>query len=256
MMTKMSTYLKQVASSSAGGEIKSRALELLGVKGGAQVVDVGCGPGVDTVPLARLAGPSGRVVGVDSDPAMIQEAKAHALNQGVSAWTEHHVALATALPVSAESMDAWHSERVLQHLPGTQPLLALKEATRVLRPGGRLVVVDTDWGTLSIATQLFDVERRLVRLHAARFASGLVGRVLPRLVRQAGLLRSHVEFFAVPLSPDTLDFVLKATEQEALAAHIITPLEWQQWRLDLDDFRACGDSVATVTMTLVGAQRP
>jgi SAM-dependent methyltransferase len=159
------------------------------------------------------------------------------------------------VPLASGLVDRWHSERLLQHLPDDQPLRALLEAVRVLRPGGRLVVVDTDWGTLSIASRAINIERRLARMLAARFASGYMGRILPRLVRQAGFLRTHVECFSVMLTPDTLDFVLRPTEQMALASRMLTPLEQQQWRIDIDDFRSSGDAFATVTVTLVAGQR-
>jgi ubiquinone/menaquinone biosynthesis C-methylase UbiE len=252
----MKDYLTQVAASPMGAAIKARAIELLALSGGQCVVDVGSGPGVDSVPIARLVGPTGRVIGIDSDPEMVSHANAFAVEQGVESWTEHRVGLASALPLPSGAADAWHSERVLQHLHGDQPLRTLMEAARVLKHGGRLVLVDTDWGTLSIASRLIYIERRLVRLHASRFGSGYIGRALPFLVRQAGLLRTHLECFAVLLTPENLDFVFRPTEQAALAMRLITPLEWQQWRIDLANLRAFGDGHATVTVTLVAARLP
>jgi ubiquinone/menaquinone biosynthesis C-methylase UbiE len=256
MKSKMKDYLRNVAASPMGAAVKSRAIQLLDLTTGERVVDVGCGPGVDTVSMARLVGPTGRVIGLDSDPEMVREADAFAKEQGVASWTQHYVASATSLPISNEGTDAWHSERLLQHLPGDQPLKSLTEAARVLKRGGRLVVVDTDWGSLSIASRYIHIERRLVGFHARRFASGYVGRVLPFLVRQAGLSRTHSECFSVVLTPENLDFVFNPTEQAALASGLLTQLEWRQWRADLARLRATGDGQATVTATLVAAKRP
>jgi ubiquinone/menaquinone biosynthesis C-methylase UbiE len=250
------SYLAQVAASPEGAAIKERSRELLALQPGESVLDVGCGPGVDTIPFAYSVGPTGHVSGVDADPAMVALANSSALQHGVATWTMHTVAVATALPFNERSFDAWHAERVLQHLPWAQPLAALREARRVLRPGGRMVVVDTDWATLSVPSDTPDVERRLTRLHMSRLANGYIGRTLPRLVRQAGLIRSAVERFVVELSASSLDFVLLPTEQAALGAHLISPLEWHVWRRSLEDYRSTGDTGATVAITLVAGRRP
>lgn len=248
-------YLQRVATSPLGQEIKRRAAALLELAPGHAVLDVGCGPATDTVALAGLVGPTGRVIGIDADAAMVQVANTAAARHGVSRWTTHQLGAAAPLAFPAASFDAWHGERVLQHLPGNGPLWALSEAARVLRPGGRAVVVDTDWGTLSICSGNVDLERRIARFHAARFGNAYVGRMLPRLVRQAGLVRTHVECVAAPLAPETLDFVLVPSEQAMLVRHGLTPLEWQTWRRELADLRASGDAFASVTITIVQGRR-
>lgn len=249
-------YLEKVAASPEGAAIKRRAAEHLALRPGDSVIDVGCGPAVDTVPFASLVGPTGRVTGVDLDAEMVRKAERTAEERGVGGWVGHAVAPAAPLAYPDGSFDAWHSERLLQHLPAEQPLAALREAHRVLRPGGRLVVVDTDWGTLSLATDTPVLERRLVQTHLTRFANGYAGRTLPRLVRQAGLLRTAVESFAVTLSSTSVDYLLAPTEQLALAHHVLTPLEWHVWRRGLADYRSTGEDFATVVMTLVAARRP
>jgi ubiquinone/menaquinone biosynthesis C-methylase UbiE len=249
-------YLEQTARSPVGASVKRRASDLLQLWPGARVIDVGSGTGADTVSFATQVGPSGRVVGIDTDPTMLAQATAASQANGVAAWTEHIQGTASALPFPDASFDAWHSERLLQHLPWYQPLLALREAARVLRPGGRAVVVDTDWASLSIAADDPEIERRISRLTASNFANGYVGRQLPRLVRQAGLVRTNVESIAVPLSPGSIDFVLGQVEQTALSTGSLMPLEWHLWRRTLDDFRYTGVAVAHVIMVIVAALRP
>jgi ubiquinone/menaquinone biosynthesis C-methylase UbiE len=251
----MISYLQRTAQSPIGAAIKRRATELLAISPGERVIDVGCGPGTDTLGYAPLVGPTGVVVGVDGDAKMVSHACALAEQQGVAGWTHHLLASATALPYADGSFDAWHSERLLQHLPMGQPLLALVEARRVLRPGGRAVVVDTDWGSLSIACDVPELERRIARVHADRLASGYSGRQLARLVHQADMVRTATESFSVPLSPEGLDLVLAGTEHVALATGRLTTQEWCTWRRALNEYRSSGDAIAHVVMVAVLAQR-
>ena len=129
---------------------------------GQKVLDVGCGPGTDTVALGQIVGSSGTVSGLDHDAAMVAEADRRARDSGVSAWVKHRLGEASALPWEANEFDASRSERLLEHL--LRPEDALVEMVRVTKPGGRVVVLDTDWGSLSTDAEEPDIERRLAGL--------------------------------------------------------------------------------------------
>ena len=94
--------------------LKERMAELLHIRAGNRVVDVGCGPGIDTVETAGLIGETGLVVGIDHDEAMISEAQERARKAGVGAWTRHEVADAASIPYEAGFFDASRSERLFQ----------------------------------------------------------------------------------------------------------------------------------------------
>lgn len=158
---------------------------------GQRVLDVGCGPGHDTIPLAELAGPAGAVTGVDADAAMVAEAERRAAEAGVADRVRHLVADAAALPFAPESFDAARAERLFQHLP--DPRAALAEIARVVRPGGWLVVLETDYSTLTIDADDADLERRLARFAAGRVRNGYAARALHRWFRQQGLQDVAVE---------------------------------------------------------------
>ena len=96
--------------------IRQQSVEMLALRAGHRVLDLGCGAGIDTIRLAHLVGRTGEVHGVDYDAAMVAKAKARAEADGVSAWVTHHHANATALPWSTSFFDASRSERVFQHL--------------------------------------------------------------------------------------------------------------------------------------------
>lgn len=181
---------------SAAGElfstIKTRSYSLMGDIEGKPILDIGCGSGVDTVAMARFTGSKGLVHGVDFDPDMIQRANHHADLAGLSTCTQHQCADAYQLPFQDNSFYATRSERLFMHL--SQPDIALAEAIRVTRPGGRVVLVDTDWGSLSAHTGFDDIERRVAIFRAEHFLpNGYSGRRLFALMSAAGLEQLHVE---------------------------------------------------------------
>lgn len=130
-------YLERVAASVA--ERRSRWLDLLRLELDAVVLDAGSGMGEVTRMLAERVGPSGRAVGVDLSAELVERARERAGDVG---HLEYRVGDLTALPFDDDTFDAAYSERVFIHL--ADPDAALRELLRVLRPGGRLVVVDPD----------------------------------------------------------------------------------------------------------------
>lgn len=138
---------------------KLRTYDLMELEKGHRVLDLGCGPASDTIALAELVGESGRVVGVDADEDMVAEANERAGAAGLAGRVTHEHADAASLPVDDDSFDSCRSERVFQHLP--DPSAGLEELIRVTRPGGRIVILDTDYASGSIATEFSEIERRL-----------------------------------------------------------------------------------------------
>jgi SAM-dependent methyltransferase len=110
------------------------ALEMLTVREGDQVIDVGCGPGNYTRHLARAAG-AGLTIGLDASEAMV----AAAAKRGGGENLAYLRGDACALPFEDESFDAACSVGVIHMVE--EPLVALEEMVRVLAPGGRLVVL-------------------------------------------------------------------------------------------------------------------
>jgi ubiquinone/menaquinone biosynthesis C-methylase UbiE len=141
------------------GEIKRRFLDALAIEPGQRVLDVGCGPASDTLAMGRLTGPGGLMIGVDVDAEMIARARERAHEADCAAWVHHTQADAAALPFPDNYFQRCHSERLLQHVDDGPRVMA--EMIRVTAPGGRLVVADTDWASLSVDTPEIDIERRV-----------------------------------------------------------------------------------------------
>jgi arsenite methyltransferase len=110
-------------------------IEWLNIPQGGIALDVGSGPGTVTASLARAAGPGGLALGVDiSEPMLARAVRAEAGPQVGFLRAD-----AQRLPLRDQTVDAVASIAVLQLIP--DPVAALSEIARVLRPGGRLAVM-------------------------------------------------------------------------------------------------------------------
>ncbi|HEY3082201.1 MAG TPA: methyltransferase domain-containing protein [Chloroflexota bacterium] len=107
---------------------------------GETVVEVGSGAGMDALIAARQVGPAGRVIGVDMTDAMVEKARANALLVD-AANAEFRKGLAEELPVADGTADVVLSNGVINLCPDKEA--AYREVLRVLKPGGRIQVVDT-----------------------------------------------------------------------------------------------------------------
>ena len=159
--------------------------ERLRVRNGETLLDVGCGPGDAGIALVAAAGAETRLLGLDASEVMLSVARERAAAANVTA--EFLQGDAQRLPYASESVDAVRCERTLQWLP--DPNAALSELVRVLRPGSRLVVVDTDWDSLTVdMPDLSDFEAVRTAMRAARGPGFAIGRQLLNRCRDAGLL--------------------------------------------------------------------
>jgi SAM-dependent methyltransferase len=151
---------------------------------GRRLLDVGCGPGHAAVILAEDLGDGGEIVGLDASVEMIAVARERA--RAARCRVRFTVGDALALDEPDDAFDAARSERTLQWLP--DPRAAVDELARVVRPGGTVSLIDTDWSTLSIDVGDDDIARRLrSAMQSERGRPATVGGRLPELLTAAGL---------------------------------------------------------------------
>jgi SAM-dependent methyltransferase len=236
---------------------KQRSYELMRLAPGHKVLDLGCGPGTDTLALGAIVGATGEVHGADHDAAMVAQANERARAAGVGAFVSHRQADATALPWADGTFDASRSERMFQHL--TAPDAAFAELVRVTRPGGRVVVLDGEWSTLTIDSDETGIERRIVRVHAERMMNNPhSGRRLLRMFRGAGLQDVTLEVWPVVMTDYRLArkmMRLDQIEQVALDAGVVEAEELQRWRASLERAAAVdGFFASTNGMTVAGSK--
>lgn len=145
---------------------------------GETVLDLGSGAGIDCFLAAREVGAGGHVIGVDMTPAMLERARGNAVRIA-STNVEFRLGEIEHLPVADASVDAIISNCVVNLSP--EKLQVFREAWRVLKPGGRLVVSD-----LVLTRELGDPLRRDVNLYVGCVAGAALKDEYLRLIREAG----------------------------------------------------------------------
>lgn len=113
-----------------------------------RLLDVGCGPGTITLDLAdriaQLGGSSSQVTGADSSESALASARELATDRGLG--TEFFLSDASSLPFEDNSFDIVFASQMLHHV--SDPIAALKEFTRVTRPGGLITSREIDYGAM------------------------------------------------------------------------------------------------------------
>ena len=216
---------------------RSEALRFLQLRSGERVLDIGPGPGFLASQLGSAVGPSGSVCGVDSSDSMINLARSRCIHQP---WVEFQSGEATKLPLKDEDFDVGVAVQVYEYVEDIPQ--ALSELYRVLRPGGRALIVDMDWG--SIVWNSTDESRmgRVLRAFDEHLARPHLARVLGSLLAKAGFLVQQPEVL-VPLSnvcdPNTYGSALMDLIRSFVPGRQgVTQAEADAW---FEDLRALGE---------------
>jgi ubiquinone/menaquinone biosynthesis C-methylase UbiE len=180
--------------------IRKTTLQRAEVSAGEKVLDVGCGTGSLTVMAKRTVGPTGEVCGIDPAPEMIELARHKAAGAGVD--VAFQVGTIEALPFPGGDFDVVLSSLMVHHLPDDLKTAGFREIHRVLKQGGRFLIVDIEPSGLPLLGALF------THLIGHGRMRGNITR-LPKMLREAGF--SRVETGGTAFSP--LSFALAAREE-------------------------------------------
>ena len=193
--------------------IRAAAEASMHLAAGSKAVDLGCGIGGATFQLAGITGPTGLAAGVDISQALISVAAARSANRP---GLEFRVGDACAIPYPDHFFDAARTERVFLYLPDR--LGAIREMMRVTKPGGRVVLMDTDVDCTAIYSTNHALTRKMTSIMAKSMPNPNSARELPSLAKQAGLRDITMETFALHTPYQFLklamtDSLYKAAEQ-------------------------------------------
>lgn len=155
------------------------------------IADLGCGTGIDAINMAKMLDQKITVVGIDHDPQMIEKAKS-------SSEDVENVdfVLSEVYPLAYEenTLSGIRAERLLQHLKS--PETVVEEIKRVLKADAPLVIVETDWQSLSFYNGDAAIEKKITDyLTEEKVNNGLAARKLTHYMEQGGFREIKLEIF-------------------------------------------------------------
>lgn len=242
-----------IAANASFQALKRRSYEMLHVRSGQHLLDVGCGPGNEVQALAQLVGIDGRVVGIDKSAAMIAAASKRAEEWGLP--VEFRVGVAEQLDFPDNTFDGCRVERTLQHLHDQRKVLL--EMVRVTRPGGWIVAVEPDHETFIIDYPNMDVTRRIANFRTQSLGNPWIGRQLFGLFRECGLgeiavdARTGIETWPPDRSPGGF----RRLADDALAAGVLTAAEVDDWWGQLERANQEGRFFGSLTYFVVSGRK-
>lgn len=161
---------------------KMLSFNIMKLKEGDMILDIGCGTGEDVLILSKMVGNTGKVVGIDIDEKMIDEARSK--SQEISN-VEFNIGDIYNLDFDDNTFDGTRADRVFQHL--SEPEKALAEMVRVIKPNSPIVIMDPDWESLKIDSPSIEFTNNFLAFHNETFANSASGKTLANQFRRQKL---------------------------------------------------------------------
>jgi ubiquinone/menaquinone biosynthesis C-methylase UbiE len=225
-------HIQRVYSTPDVVQQRAEVLALLAAQPGERVVDVGSGPGFLVASLADAVGAGGVVRGVDESRPM--NAVARDLIRA-RPWAGIDDGDALALPYPDGSFDVAVSTQVYEYVPDIPR--ALSELRRVLRQGGRALVLDTDWDSLVWHAADRQRHRRVMAAWADHLVDPHLPCTLPGHLRRAGFRltgRRLIPLFNPRYEPNSFSaLTVETVARFVIGRHGLTAADVDAWAADL-----------------------
>ncbi|MDQ0382010.1 methyltransferase domain-containing protein [Amycolatopsis thermophila] len=226
-------------------ELRARTYELLHIAPGAPIVDVGCGSGRA---VAELTERGAECVGVDPSETMLTAARHRRPGLEFVSGT------AEELPFPDGVFAGYRADKVFHEVHDAEA--ALREAMRVLAPGGRIVLLGQDWETFVIDSDHPDLTGALVRSRARSVANPRVARRYRNLLLDQGVTEITVEVHTAVLTDAVMLPVLSGLADHGLQAEAAPPEQITAWLDEQQRRAAAGRLFLAIPFFLAAGTRP
>jgi len=248
----MAAFLEERSRTPDMQAVNQKLCETVAAKPGERLLEVGSGSGVLCRMLAPNLQPGGQIVGVDISPDMTIEAQKYAFAEGIDNGITFETYSAESLPYPEASFDGAISARLLLH--AAEPEIVIHEMKRVIKPGGRVIVMDWDFDTVTVDHADRELTRRLLHWRNDHHGgNNWSGRQLWRRMREAGFqnLTVHPWVSVVHNEEDGLTQSLWRAAQVACEARVISSVEQEDWINELKDRIYAGTFFASIVYFIV-----
>lgn len=164
------------------------------IRPGQVIVDYGCGPGGLAVELAARVGDKGHLHGVDLNEAFIALAREKLAANGAAAWSRLHHVTDDNIPLRDATADRLISKNVLEYVADYPSVV--REFHRVVKAGGIVHIIDSDWGMIAVEPLGQDKLNELLTAASCAYKTPLIGRLLYSEMKRAGFSQVDINIIA------------------------------------------------------------
>jgi ubiquinone/menaquinone biosynthesis C-methylase UbiE len=239
---------EQLRLSRLNNLMNAASLREMALAGGEKILDVGSGLGQFSRAMARAAGPTGKVIGIEKNKQQLNEALRLAREQGEEDLVEMRQGDALSFPLQDHewnSFDVAHTRFLLEHL--NDPLSVVRDMVRAVRPGGRIILEDDDHDVLRLWPEppgFWNIWHSYMRSYDRLGNDPYIGRRLVSLLHQAGASpkRNTWIFFGSCVGNPTFDLLVDNIIEVLIGAREAI---LSTGKLELKEFQACMNALQT-----------
>jgi len=251
-VARMAAFLEERSRSQDMQTVNISLCKILDPHPGEYILEVGCGSGVLCRLIAPDLQPAGEMLGLDISPHFVEQARKYALQPGVASQIKFETGPAESLTYPTDSFNAALAARLLLH--AKDPDSVVREMMRVVKPAGRIVVMDWDFDTVVVDHPDRELTRRLLTWRSDHHGGdNWSGRKLWRRMVSAGLqnLTVHPVVTVARAEEDGLTQSLWRAAQVCRDGGAISAEEHDDWVLYLKERIQAGTFFASINYFII-----